>query len=292
MDTVGIALSSPDIEPYPRPEGDLFDITAHRKWFSRYAAAERALCDRDPGPLDLKTRHTYKVLDNALFIVRAEGFAPPMARACLLAALYHDIARFEQYRIWNTFRDKESCSHGELGARILTNLGVLRHEPALAPTVIRAVALHNVLALPEGLPRDVRAVTQVVRDADKIDILRVMDEHLSSTEPYSPTVVLSRPDTPDLFSAKVIADVEAGRVASYDDLESVNDFRLLLGGWVNGLSYSASRRRMALDGHAFRLVAALPADGVYASARGKVLAELESLLAGGDAAQGTGRAAG
>lgn len=277
MDNVDVLLSNPDVRPFPGPGGELLDIASHRDWFSRYTAAEKALCPRDPGPMNLKTDHTFRVLDNAAHIVRSERFSPPLGRACLLAALYHDIARFEQYRIWNTFRDSLSCSHGALGAHILERMGVLRNEAVLAPTVIRAVELHNARDLPTGLPLDVSLVARVVRDADKLDILRVMDEHLSRKGPYSPTIVLSRPDDPALFSQKVIDDVLAGRVATYDDLKSVNDFRLLLGGWVNALSFASSRERMAADGHAARLVAALPDDGAYAGARALLLARLEEL---------------
>lgn len=46
------------------------------------------------------------------------------------------------------------------------------------------------------MPEGVALAANVVRDADKLDILRVMDEHLSGPGPYNPTVVLQLPNEP------------------------------------------------------------------------------------------------
>ena len=71
------------------------DISRHEAWFAAYAAREREKeCRRDggdPSPMDLKLHHTMQVLAHARAIVAGGRFAPPLDRACLLAALYHDI---------------------------------------------------------------------------------------------------------------------------------------------------------------------------------------------------------
>jgi hypothetical protein len=199
--------------------------------------------------------------------------------ACLLAALYHDVARFEQYLRWHTFRDRESCNHGQWGVRILKRERRLKDEdPAVRKLVLAAVGLHNRFALPAGLPEGMARICHAVRDADKLDILRVMDEHLSGPRPYCPTVVLSLPDDPALHSDKVLDDALAGRVASYADLKSVNDFRVLLGTWFYDMHFPASRARFVGEGHARRLLADLPATPAYAAARDHLLHCLDAAL--------------
>lgn len=264
-------LSSPAIEPLPGPAGKIDDISSHREWFAKYAAFERSLCERDPSPMDLKLRHTGLVTEAAEAVIRAEDFPPPMARACLLAALYHDLGRFEQYRLFGTFRDRDSVNHGELSAYLVEKLGLLQKEPFVARAVTEAVRLHNCYMLPDELPSDVRITARLVRDADKLDILRVMDEELSGLGPCSQAVVLSQPDDPARVSQKVVDCALHGKVASYDDLTSVNDFRLLLGTWIYGMNFDSSRRLFAASGHGRRLVEALPAEGPYAEARAAVL---------------------
>ncbi len=221
----------------------------------------------------MKLEHSIKVLDNARSITRAAGYGDSLTRACLLAGIYHDLGRFAQYRLYQTFKDKNSCNHAALGAAMLQRHKLLVNEPGLCTTVIRAVALHNAWMLPDGLAEDTALVAGVIRDADKLDILRVMDEHLSRSGAYEPAVILSLPDDPELHSEAVIRMTLEGRAASYADLKSLNDFRLLLGSWVNALHTPEARRLIVIQGHAASLVRALP-DTWYGKARDCLLRAL------------------
>lgn len=251
------------------------DITKHEAWFQDYARKQRALETDDIGPMDLKLRHSLEVLRTARAIVAESPMAPELRRACLLAALYHDVARFEQYRRYHTFRDRESCNHGLMGVRILKRERRLDGEaPVLRRRVLTAVGLHNRFTLPPALPEETAVVAHVVRDADKLDILRVMHETLCGPEPYHPTVVLGLPDSPDLVSDAVLRAAREQRVASYADLLSVNDLRVLLGTWLFDMHFAASRRQFATDGHARHLLEKLPEDGAYGETRAILLARL------------------
>ncbi|WP_297262509.1 HD domain-containing protein [uncultured Desulfovibrio sp.] len=254
------------------------DIAVHESWFAGYAERQYALCEGDAGPMRLKEQHTRAVLGYARRMAQEEGFAPHIVRACLLAALYHDVARFAQYLRYGTFRDRDSRNHGLWGAAILKREGRLAQEDAtVRRLVLTAVALHNRYALPAALPDDMACVAWTVRDADKLDILRVMDEHLSGPRPYCPTVVLGLPDTADKVSGKVLEDALQGRVASYTDLRSVNDFRVLLGTWLDDMHFACSRRLFAESPHAERLLLGLPQEGPYAAVRACLLRRLASV---------------
>ncbi|MBD5626403.1 MAG: HD domain-containing protein [Desulfovibrio sp.] len=256
------------------------DIAEHEAWFESYAQEQRALETGDAGPIDLKLRHTREVLATARAITAESGPEPGLARACHLAALYHDVARFEQYRRYRTFRDRESCNHGLMGVKILKRERRLDDEgPALRRRVLTAVGLHNRFMLPPALPEDAALVTHVVRDADKLDILRVMHENLSGPKPYHPTVVLGLPDDRALVSATVLGAARQGRVASYSDLTSVNDLRVLLGTWLFDMHFAASRRQFAAAGHARRLIEDLPEDAPYGAIRAELLARLAAVAA-------------
>lgn len=160
--------------------------------------------------------------------------------------------------------------------RILKREGRLADEP-LRKIILAAVGLHNRFALPARVPEGVALAANVVRDADKLDILRVMDEHLSGPGPYNPTVVLQLPNDPHLCSPAVCRAALEGRTAAYADLRSVNDFRLLLGTWFFDLHFAASRRQFVTDGHAQHLLQGLPADSPQASARDFLLRRLQAV---------------
>lgn len=257
------------------------DIAEHETWFFDYARRERALETGDTGPIDLKIRHSREVLATARAIVAESDMPPEQRRASLLAALYHDVARFEQYRRYRTFRDRESCNHGLEGVKILKREKRLDGEGALRPRILAGVGLHNRFALPERLPGEIAQVTHVVRDADKLDILRVMHENLCGPEPYHPTVVLGLPDDPGLVSEAVLAAAREGRVASYADLSSVNDLRVLLGTWLFDMHFPASRRRFAAAGHARQLLEGLPEDENYGGTRQFLLQDLAAMAEAG-----------
>lgn len=253
----------------PEPPACRADLDAHLAWFQAYADREIAVCPHDPAPLQLKLFHSMQVVDNARAICAGEHL--PEERACLLAALYHDVGRFAQYRQWKTFKDRDSVNHGLLSSTLLEECQVLRNEPELAEEVIAAVRWHNAFRLPEDVQANVAA--RVVRDADKLDILRVIDGHLASEGPYEPTVILSLPDDRRGFSQKVLDCALRGEIASYTDLTCVNDFRLLLGTWVHGLNFATSRQMMARQGHVERLLAPLPED-IFGTAKKALLASL------------------
>lgn len=254
------------------------DIAEHEAWFLDYARRQRALETVDAGPIDLKIRHSLEVLATARAIVAESDMPPEQRRACLLAALYHDVARFEQYRRYRTFRDRESCNHGLEGVRILKRERRLDEEtPALRRRILAAVGLHNRFGLPPRLPGATAQVTHVVRDADKLDILRIMHENLCGPRPYHPTVVLGLPDEPHLVSEAALRAARERRVAAYADLSSVNDLRVLLGTWLFDMHSAASRRLFAGAGHARQLLEGLPADGPYGGIRTELLQSLAAV---------------
>lgn len=222
---------------------------------------------QDPSPLELKRVHTNKVYENARLIAMEELNDPKLIRASLLAALFHDIARFDQYRIFGTFKDAQSFNHGLEGARILKREQRFKEEdPFVSRLALTAVGLHNRRFVPDILAPEAQMPVHIVRDADKLDILRVLDEHLAK-KPYCPTVILGLPDEPELSNPAVIEAAMKGQCASYGDLRSVNDFRVLLGSWFFSLNFPASRKIFLSREHGRNLIQALPQSGSYADVR-------------------------
>lgn len=248
-------------------------INEHENWLNEYAKKMIAQTE-DPGPLRLKLAHSFKVYSTACAIIDEER--PANARACKLAALYHDVGRFEQYLKFHTFRDVASCNHGLLGVKILKQKGRLssetQHDRHL---VLTAIGMHNRKIVPEHLPQDFLTACHITRDADKLDILRIMAEHLSGSGPYNPTVILSLPNDPGPGNEAVTACVEKRQAANYADLKTVNDFRVLLGTWLYDLHFKTSRLLCVKNGHARDLVEGLADIPFYAKAKATLLQDLK-----------------
>ncbi|MBR1493657.1 MAG: HD domain-containing protein [Acidaminococcaceae bacterium] len=142
--------------------------------------------DLDDVRVKLKVDHTFRVAALCDIISDSLGLAGYDKDLAWLLGMLHDIGRFEQLRRFHTFRDALSVNHAELSADILFRDGLirdfLRAEPETMGEVVtaedlllveKAIRLHNVYQLPDDLsPREYRFAT-ILRDADKIDILRV-----------------------------------------------------------------------------------------------------------------------
>lgn len=245
-------------------------LQEHRQRFQNYVQKKIGECAFDPFPLVLKQRHTCKVLENAEAIAQSQ---PEICLAAVcLAALYHDIARFEQYLQYKTFKDANSFNHGSRGVKILKQERLLENlNKKLRQKVLIAVGLHNRFRLPQNLQPDVLQICNIVRDADKLDILRVMDEHLSGPKPYNPTVILSLPDNDLPGNPLVCQRILKKQVPGYADLKNVNDFRLLLGAWLFDMHFEGSKDLFRKSGHAERLLQALPDNAHYGAAKNILL---------------------
>ncbi len=95
-----------------------------------------------------------------------------------LIGLLHDIGRFEQVRIYNTFSDKDSVNHGELGAKILFEDGEIRRfieEDRYDNIIKTAIVNHNRNRETMQWSNEKEELhSKIIRDADKIDILYIL----------------------------------------------------------------------------------------------------------------------
>lgn len=155
--------------------------------------------------IKLKIGHTYRVADLCERIAASEGMSDEDIDLAWLLGMLHDVGRFEQLRRYNTFIDAESVDHAKLGADILFGTGAEDSETAgsaergtdsffegksalpESPKRIRdylddcgedllietAVREHSAYRLPQELDLRTAAFCHILRDADKIDILRV-----------------------------------------------------------------------------------------------------------------------
>lgn len=228
--------------------------------------------------ITLKREHSLKVLDEARMITGAEGIAGDTAECIHVAALLHDVGRFPQYAAYRTFRDAVSVDHGRLGARVLRREGMLDDlPPRKRALILGAVIMHNRLALPRAVasaPGDdpLSLAVRVVRDADKLDILRVMLEHFERTGTLDDVVTMDLPDRPGDFSPLMVESIMLGRVAGYGGMRCVNDMRLLLASWAFDFNFPAALRAFFGRNYLERLFAGLPPAHEIASARERVLA--------------------
>ncbi len=160
----------------------------------------------------LKIVHTYKVAELCRKIAESLSLAPEDVEFAWLLGMLHDVGRFEQLRRYNTFSDADSIDHALFGADLLFGEEQLirdyldfekeapkEEELALMRT---AVASHSAYRLPENLDERTGMFCRILRDADKIDILRVNVEVPLEAIYNTTTEVLRQAEvTPEVMEA-------------------------------------------------------------------------------------------
>ena len=229
--------------------------------FDRFVARFRGPDGSLPFALEAKFNHTGEVCEITEKIVAGEArFSPRDTLIFRLCALFHDISRFEQYDQFKTFLDRISFDHGDRSAALIDELELVPELPAEdRACIIDAVRVHNKFAVPDDLPSAHLPAAKMIRDADKLAILRLIIRFFNGD--YSdPAIRLDLPDTSG-WSPAILETALSGKCVLYTDMKCINDFKLGLFAWSCDLNYSSSAA-LALDEDLFgRIRALLPASG-------------------------------
>ena len=206
-----------------------------------------------PPMMALKFYHTDMVVANAEAIAAGEGMDAETAEVCALAALLHDTGRYEQLRRYNTFRDSESVDHAVFSHDIVREKGWLDGHPH-KDAILAAVLFHNRRELPGGLDELTFTASHCVRDADKLDIFRVLEERVANTDWRNDNAAFWNLPVKAAPNPDVIAAIREGRAVDDQNIKSLADFVLIQVGWLRGELHFATARRLAAGrGHlAFR----------------------------------------
>ena len=177
------------------------DRARAQKAFADYAAHYNAA----DAKVKLKIDHTYRVAALCARIAQSLALPPEDVDLAWLSGILHDVGRFEQLRRYNTFIDAQSVSHAALSVAVLFDEGRIRDylDDAGADALLRtAVEWHSAFRLPEALDDRTRLFCQILRDADKIDILRVnVETPMEEIYNVSTAALRQSPVTPAVLDA-------------------------------------------------------------------------------------------
>lgn len=198
-----------------------------------------------PEMMQLKLDHTMRVVENATLVAKTEGFSDELLEASRIAALLHDTGRYEQLKRYNTFRDSDSVDHAVFSHDIVLEKGWIDDR-----AILDAVLFHNRRDLPEGMDERTAALAKIVRDADKLDIFRVLEERIAVPNWMEDRRAFWNLEIKGEPSVEVTAAIAEGRPVDYQHIRNLADFVLIQVGWIkNGLYYETSRNLAKSRGH-------------------------------------------
>ena len=235
------------------------DLEYFKNWFSDFTKSFYSSNDEDQRNIMLKVEHTRNVRENILWIAEGLSLSDNKIRLAETAALFHDIGRFPQYAEYKTFRDAISLSHGLLGKKTLIKEGVLERLPeGEREIILKVVNFHGAFSIPKTFDGDVVFFLKMVRDADKVDIFRVFLEYYDSPpEEKASATAFGVPDTPE-YSKIMLENLCNREVASYSNIRTENDFKLMKLSWLYTIYFDESIRLLQERGLVEKLISKLP----------------------------------
>ncbi len=141
--------------------------------------------------IKLKYNHSYRVKKLSQDLSESLNLDEENKYLASLIGLLHDIGRFEQVKIYNSFVDHETIDHADFGVKILFEDGLIRKfikDNKYDNIIYNAIKNHNKLNIEPGLDEISLLHSKIIRDADKIDILYIKSNKAEKiVEEYGPT---------------------------------------------------------------------------------------------------------
>ena len=132
------------------------------------------------GRIKLKIDHIKRVSLLSKKIAQNLHLSQEQVKLAELIGLFHDIGRFRQAELYNTFNDKISINHAELSVRVLFDENLIDNfnvEEKYKKIIKSAILNHNKNKIDENLNDDEMLFAKIIRDADKLDIFYIICEY-------------------------------------------------------------------------------------------------------------------
>lgn len=187
--------------------------------------------------IKLKIDHTYRVANLCEQIAQSLELSAAEVDLAWLSGMLHDVGRFEQLRRYNTFSDAQSIDHARFAVELLYDDGLIAdYVPEISTTELVAdartwrsmgganesptaqsedmplsdilqtlriaIGEHSAYRIQKGLDERTRMFCQILRDADKVDIFRVIcDTPMEEVYGFQTKDILCSAITPEVMQA-------------------------------------------------------------------------------------------
>lgn len=216
-------------------------LSALKEWFKNYSTSFLRGEPEFDRNINLKIAHSLRVASMMNDLTAHEKLSDQDKKRAEIMALFHDVGRFEQYEQYRTFADRKSVSHAHLGVDVLKKhdtFAVL--DDAERNLIYSAIEYHSVKDLPEYESAECLLFSRLLRDADKIDIYKIVSEYYTSDE-ENETIGLDLPDD-NTACDKIIDSILKRESVDHKHMKSLNDFKLLQMAWVHDLNFEFSKQ--------------------------------------------------
>ncbi len=215
---------------------ELNTITA--EWFNNYCDSFINLSESQQFNFNIKKEHSLRVADIAVYLSNKLGLAEPDQQIAYTIGMLHDIGRFNQLVDFDTFNDSKSFDHAEKAVQILRDNNVPDHFNNIEREIIyTAILNHNKFNITNGLQEKALLHARLIRDADKLDIYKVLTDFYNSKDRQANHTLSWELPKGFAVNPAVAREVLAGKLVSKKNVISVIDVKVMQLSWVFDINF-------------------------------------------------------
>lgn len=172
-----------------------------------------------------KYHHTFRVIENIKELSKSINLDENDIKLASVIALFHDIARFKQWKEYHTFSDSKSFDHGLIGKKILEDLNLLSSfKKEDRNIILNSILYHNKLDIPYIDDRT-NLFIDLIREADQLDIIK--EQGLTISDNYK-------------LNEKIVKSIYLNEIGNRKDIITDDDEILIMLSWVLNFKFPYS----------------------------------------------------
>lgn len=216
-------------------------VNISKDFFKTYVDSFDNLSDEQQRNFEIKKNHCFRVADNCKWLALKLKRDAEGENIAYISGLLHDVGRFQQLVDYDTFHDDRSVDHAELAVKILKGKDVLKAIPDTVQELIyTTIELHNKFQVSKKLTERELLYANLLRDGDKMDILKVLTDYYSSKNNEANHTLTWELPAGSAVSKKVAKDVLSGKLVSKKEVQTQIDVKVMQLSWIYDINYRPS----------------------------------------------------
>lgn len=209
--------------------------------FKEYYDSFFTLTEEQRTNFEIKFDHSLRVAELCARIAASMQFDDSEQELAYMAGAFHDIGRFQQLVDYNTFNDSLSVDHAQLSAEVVKDKGFFEGLSERDQNKLYlAIQHHNKIELPKELDQNQLLYARILRDADKLDILRVITDYYTNPKATPNHTLTWEMPKGGVVSAAVAKQVMNGNLVSKADVANETDIKIMQLSWAYDLNFKPS----------------------------------------------------
>lgn len=206
-------------------------------WFSNYVATFRSYDKQIQEVVAIKAEHTEKVRQISHELATHLGLAPRDVMLAEIIAVLHDVGRFSQFAKYRSLIDCKTEDHAMTGLKVIGEQSFVEEFlPEDRMIIFYAIQYHNKKSLAFSPNPRALFFAKLLRDADKMDIYRVLEPYL-------------RPSDGKGISPIFLRNFLAGVQCNYSDCRTEDDKKIIRLMWAYDINFSWTLEKIARQGY-------------------------------------------